>query len=169
MTNPKKFLKSVTYDLDFLESACDLVSVAPGSFDIEGFDLWRRAASYMTLACLCAPQDDDYHFIDGEPFVDFSNVFASKSDDDLKKAAQVIEHVFDQHTHILLIKGSDGEVHSLNSLRLISHVPEENDVRSYLTSKALIVTQSDSGFYTPKENFRLCVAPDMEDENIVAL
>lgn len=169
MANPKKFLKSVTYDLDFLESACDLVSAAPVTYEVEGFDLWRRAASYMTLACLCAPQEDDWHFIDGEPFAGFSNVFGSKSDDELKTAAQVIEHVFEQHTHILLIKGEDGEVHSLNALRLISHVPEENDVKSYLISKALIITQSDSGFYTPKENFRLCVAPDMEDENIVAL
>lgn len=169
MTNPTRFIKNATYDLDFLESACDLVSVAPINCDIEGFDLWRRAAAYMTLACLCAPREKEYHFLDGESFDGFADKLGSVSDDALKQAAQTIATTFEQHTHILLIADAEGNPHTLNALRFITHVPSENEVVSYLSSKALIVTQSDNDFYTPKENFYLCVPPDMEDKNIVTL
>lgn len=167
--NPGRFLKNTTYDLDFLESACDLVSVAPVSCAIEGFDLWRRVASYVMLACLCAPQEREYYFLDGERFNGFVDKIGSVSEDDLKKAAQVIESVFEQHTHILLIADDEGVSHSLNALRFIAYIPAEDEVMNYLLSKALIVTQSDSGFYTPKENFRLCVSPNVEEKNIVTL
>lgn len=169
MTNPKKFIKNSTYDLDFLESACDLVAVAPIDCDIDNFGLWRRAASYMALSCLCAPQENEYYFLDGESFAGFSDKLSAISDDELKQAARAITSTFEQHTHIVTVRDNDGNNHTFNILRFITHVPAEDTVRDYLSSKALIVTQSDSGFYTPKENFYLCVTPDVEDESIVAL